>query len=54
MTPTQICAENEALRQALSSLGHDPMQFVQDVEMPNCVYSDQVKLPKLDSCQVNK
>ncbi|KAL5250499.1 hypothetical protein ACHWQZ_G016291 [Mnemiopsis leidyi] len=46
-----ICAENEALRQALSSLGHDPMQFVEDVEMPNCVYSDQIKLPKLDSCQ---
>merc|ERR1740124_729908 len=46
-----ICSENEALRQALSSLGHDPMQFIQNVEMPNCVYSNQVKLPKLDSCQ---
>ncbi|XP_063687156.1 EVI5-like protein isoform X2 [Bolinopsis microptera] len=46
-----ICGENEALRQALSSLGHDPMQFVQNVEMPNCVYSNTVKLPKLDSCQ---
>jgi len=46
-----ICAENEALRQALSSMGHDPMQFVQNVEMPNCVYSNQISLPKLDSCQ---
>ena len=52
ITP-QICGENEALRQALSSLGHDPMQFVQNVEMPNCVYSNTVKLPKLDSCQVS-
>lgn len=44
-----LCSENEALRRAVSSLGHDPMQFVENVELPNCVYLDQVRLPHLHS-----
>lgn len=43
-----ICHENERLKIALSSLGHDPLQFVNNVELPNCVYSNQTRLPELE------
>jgi len=42
-----ICTENEALRQAVSDLGRDPVQYLEQTEMPNVVYSSEIALPHM-------
>lgn len=44
-----ICAENEALREAVSELGRDPVQYLENTELPNVVYSSEIALPHMAS-----